>query len=282
MEHLRYFRFFCLDSDFVVYFDDFRSLIKLFNLNISNTKIVVNGLRFPDKALIKLCEYKNWSIIILQHNADIPSYNKIEKLKKVTYNFVKYAHWLVFTLLLVVILMFKPRGSQGKSLCYCFNSTFANAVEKVAFGIKTKIMSPPDMRIYGSVSSMLSSENLTYFFIDEPFEKTLSIPSSTILEAALAMLPDGSLLHVKLHPRSSAEKYDNFKARIKIIDYYPNDVDVLFTYKSNLGQFYRPNKTRFIYIVSEKRFIEDTLGYRVDFNKMRYIEECKVKLQSLR
>lgn len=282
LEHYRYFRFFCLDDDEALHYGDVQTMFKLLKVDISDSVFVLNGLRFPDKVLMKLCKYKAWNLIVLQHNAYVPSYTFAEKIKKSLVNLGKYLLWFGWTLLLVAILCTRRRGNKPRTRCWCFSSQFAAAVNKFDPACRTEVLSPPDMRIYGSLEANLSSQNIRYFFIDEPFEKTLGVCSLTILKGASTLLPEGATLHIKLHPRSDAKKYTKCNLNIEIIDFYPEAVDVLFTYKSNLGEYYRPIEAKYIFDPGKKKFRKAKLESGRICKKRQYIQECKMKLNSIR
>lgn len=282
LEHKRYFRFFCSDVDDVIWYQDFSTLRKFYRIQDSTTWVVVNGLRFPDKVLIKLCVYKNWNVVILQHNATFQKYTLYEKLKKIWYGLGKYSGWLGFTLLMVAVLMPRPRGRLGQRYCYCFSQQFADEVRKIVTLENVEVLSWPDMRVYGADVAKLSSQTLEFFFVDEPFEQTLGIQSELILEQALKILPERRTLHVKLHPRSSAQKYANGGPNVAIVDSFPKGVEVLFTYNSNLGKFYSPERTRYVFSKAEKKFLEDTSCVVSNQADTEYVEECAARLTKLR
>lgn len=282
LEHNRYFRFFETDSDDVVCYEHVRTLIKCYTFQPADNWIVVNGLRFPDLALIRICKYKNWKIVILQHNSHVPEYVLLERLKKVWFGLPKYLYWLVFSFLMLTLMMFKQRGDEGRKFCYCFNREFAHKVVKLTGPCVFEILSPPDMRIYGADTVKLSSRSLEFFFVDEPFEQTIGIQSPIVLEEALKFLPDNRSLYVKLHPRSDPSKYVNSGQQVVVIDYFPEAVEVLFTFNSNLGKFYQPKKERYVFSKSEKKFVRDISEVVSNKENGDYISECLVKLKTLR
>lgn len=282
LEHNRYFRFFETDSDGVVCYEHFRTLIKCAAFQPADSWIVVNGLRFPDLVLIRICKYKNWKIVILQHNSHVPEYVLLERLKKVWFGSLKYLCWLVFSFLMLTLMMFKQRGDEGRQFCYCFNREFALKVVKLTGPCVVEILSLPDMRIYGADTVKLSSRTLEFFFVDEPFEQTIGIQSPVVLEEALKFLPDNRSLYVKLHPRSDPRKYVNSGQQVVVIDYFPEAVEVLFTFNSNLGKFYQPMKERYVFNKSEKKFVRDISEVVSNKENGDYISECLVKLTTLR
>lgn len=282
LEHFRFYRFFWSNIDKKIYYSDLRTLIVLFGMDFTESKLILNGLRFPDLVLIKIFMFKKWDIILLQHNAIIPKYSSVEKIKKLWFNCIKYLSWLVYLILMILIILPKKSGQRGHVNCFCFTSDFGRAVSMITNVNLIELLHPPDMRVYGAESVNLTDEELEYFFVDEPFEKTLGISSVSVLNEALKILPENGKLNVKLHPRSKQQKYQNFEEKITIIDFFPQKVKILFTYNSNLGNYYNPIIAKYIFDKSCKRFVRYTSCESQEFHKTGYVDECQMRLKNLR
>lgn len=275
LDEFRFFRFFQNENDRSLYYNSLKTVFSLLAVRNEQLKVVVNGLRIPDRFLIYLCKLKHLEIIVLQHNAEVPRYSNMAKIRKIYNNFGKYTVWILFCLLLApIVLALMKRGQNYSGTCFYFTEEFGSEVENICPNFQFRKCSWPDMRRFGSASDAAIRGHASYFFIDEPFENTLGISSDVLLLKALTHVSEQEKLVVKIHPRSDDRKYDDFLDRLKITNIFPETIDFIFTYKSNLGSFFKASKQKYVYSVKEAEFVPVDDNNNNKPGSFNYISEC--------
>lgn len=275
LDEFRFFRFFKNHEDGHLYYDRLGTIFSLWTGRNEQLKLVVNGLRFPDRLIIYLCKLKRVDLIVLQHNVHVPKYSNVEKIRKIKNNFWKYTVWLVFCVLFALIfLKTVKRGQKNSFVCFYFTEEFGSKVRNIGSGFQLRQCSWPDMRHFGSASHVEIKGHISYFFIDEPFETTLGISSVDLLRKALGQVPASEKLVVKIHPRSDSDKYDDFLDRLEVTNAFPETIDFIFTYKSNLGSFFKARRQKYMYSAKEADFVPVDDSNNHMSGSSNYISEC--------
>jgi hypothetical protein len=120
--------------------------------------------------------------------------------------------------------------------CYYFTNYYRNRLNNVIKNVLYHKCGEPDPVSFGSEKPILiNNQIIDFFYIDEPLTKTLGITSSKekIIISNLIIKFNIDKLYVKLHPRSSKEKFAGL-TNIVLTDSIFSNSKNLIGYKSNL------------------------------------------------
>ena len=230
-----------INCDIIIEHENPITYLKLFSLNFKQAEFFLIGLRMPDIYIIKTLKNRCSRLVVLQH-----AFNENNKIKTFSYyinNSTKFLSWSL-SILFSKLFSYKKKHNTNIS-CFYFTNYYRNRLNNITKNVLYHKCSEPDPVTFGSEKPILvNNQIIDFFYIDEPLTKTLGISSSKekIIISNLINKFNIYKLYVKLHPRSSKEKFAGL-TNIVLTDSIFSNSKNLIGYKSNLLRHpFRPER----------------------------------------
>ena len=221
-----------ISCDVIIEHENPFTYLKLFSLNFKKSEFYFIGLRLPDVYLIKLLKNRCSRLVVLQH-----AFNENNNIKSFSYflnNAVKFIMWL-FSILITNLFLYKIKYNT-KTSCYYFTDYYRKRLNTIVKNVLYHKCGEPDPLNFGSKEKILiENQIINYFYVDEPLTRTLGISLSREKKLISDLITEFHInkLFVKLHPRSSKEKFAGLPNIVLTDSIYSNS-KTLIGYKSNL------------------------------------------------
>jgi hypothetical protein len=221
-----------ISCDVIIEHENPFTYLKLFSLNFKKSEFYFIGLRLPDVYLIKLLKNRCSRLVVLQH-----AFNENNNIKSFSYflnNAVKFLMWL-FSILITNLFLYKIKYNT-KTSCYYFTDYYRKRLNTIVKNVLYHKCGEPDPLNFGSKEKILIEDQIiNYFYVDEPLTRTLGISLSREKKLISDLITEFHInkLFVKLHPRSSKEKFAGLPNIVLTDSIYSNS-KTLIGYKSNL------------------------------------------------
>ena len=259
IEHSRFNRFFSKKGDIHICYHSVLDIFRLHTLAKKNVLFVLNGLRMPDIFIIKFLSSYDANIFILQHNSKIPQYTIIQLLKKFFGDSKKYLLWIFicfyFASFFFIRRMISAKRFHPNINGFVYGEDYMRKIYNLMPSAKVDLLPEPNMFKYGSTEDIkIVNKYIEVLFIDEPFESTLGYSSLRVIEHIRKII-NSEDIYIKLHPRSDLHKYEHPSLDyVKIIDYIPANIGLVFGFKSNLFYYIKDFKVKYQFNVELEEF----------------------------
>lgn len=254
------------------YYESFLSWFQILKgIKINTTYLW--GARPPDTYAALYALKTSKKIIILQHAKN--ARRKKFTLKYFLLNYKKLFWWVLSILFLKVITSSKKLIVCKDIEIYYFTDEYKKAWQDrlEQYGPKFIKCNLPDVSLYGTVKDIpVIEEKINCFYVDEPLTTTLGITSKEekdILKK-LNVINENQKIHVKLHPRSNPNKFEDLDNFILVDEIYKN-CNILAGYKSGLLDF-AFNYDKF-YRLESSNWKEETLIKKIKIEDPTYIQD---------
>lgn len=248
------------DCDYY-YHEKLTSILGRCKFNIAQT-VFIWGRRPPDIAAYKRASKLNKNIVILQH-AKNPRRESVP-LNYYVNNFKKVAMWVssMGRLKLPKISNLIKKNNKQPSVHILYYTDEYKAEWQQHFkhikNVNYIKCDEPCVSTFGSsTSTIINTQPIKCFYVDEPLTTTLGITSKQEqnLLKQLSEKIQGKI-YVKLHPRSDCNKYKELQ-QFKVVDQIYNNVDFLAGYRSSLLDF-NFNTSKMLRLTQEQVWSEET------------------------
>jgi hypothetical protein len=260
------------------YHEKFTSILGSCKFNLAQT-VFIWGRRPPDIAAYKRAVKLNKNIIILQH-AKNPRRESVP-LNYYLSNFKKVVMWIssMGRLKLPKISnLIKVKNKQPSVHILYYTEEYKAEWQqhfKHINNINYIKCDEPCVSTFGSsTSTIINTQPINCFYVDEPLTTTLGITlkQEQKLLIQLAEKIQGKI-YVKLHPRSDRNKYKGIP-QFKVVDQIYNNVDFLAGYRSSLLDF-NFNTSKMLRLTHEQVWCEETRINSRHVNSSDYLTQIK-------
>lgn len=262
-----------INCDIIIEHENPITYLKLFSLNFKQAEFFLIGLRIPDIHIIKILKNKCLKLVVLQH-----AFNENNQIKTFSYyinNSRKFSTWLI-SILFSKLLCYKTKQNTN-IICYYFTNYYKNRLDNIIKNVCFHKCGEPDPVYFGSEKPILiNNQIINFFYIDEPLTKTLgiSLKKEKIIISDLIIKFNIDRLYVKLHPRSSKEKFAGLPNIVLTDSIFSNSKN-LIGYKSNLLR--HPFKSEKFIELSSSELSWNIRQYKAS-KKTSYLNDVKKKI----
>lgn len=256
-----------VESDLMIEFMKPLTAFRLLWVNLSEAKVVFSGARVVDLYTFNAFKRKVKEILILQH-AENENRTRFS-VKFLWANRVKVTYWALSIAIINAIMLFKKERiskSTKINIYYWLQSYRKRWEEYVKQEVNAVLCPAPNPLIYGCVKPIQIDEIVVgYFLVDEPLSKTLGITPEEEVELIKGLIKKYKIteLFVKLHPRSSASKYDDIP-EIIITETVLIKAKNVCGYKSGLLAAPYQSDSRILYDVNTDCWVETSVDRNVE------------------
>jgi len=267
------------DGDRHLFFEEATSWFEIWRLIRQGTgTLVVFGARPPDKAAVRCLGPFVDTVVILQHAVnkrrsfgDLPLGYFARNAKKLLY-------WSLF---IVLCRLLSPLGRSHTwdNIAHLFYFTSDYHEEWIGTlgeeQISARSCPRPDPTRFGTSQDIpVLDSPVAYQLIDEPFDTTLGItrPQEHKLYEAILGATLGHKIHVKLHPRSLADKYA-FSDRFILSDALHSHANTVIGYRSGLLDYPFASPDRLMIVPAKGTFeLRPTVMENIDERHETYLD----------
>ncbi|MDB4638252.1 hypothetical protein OAE64_00020 [bacterium] len=259
--------------DLIIEHENPISYLKLFRVNFRHAEVFLIGLRSPDVHIIKSLNNRCSRLVVFQH-----AFNENNKVKTIPYFINNATKFITWSISILVSKLFYFKGVHKTSIsCYYFTDYYKDRLKNILKNVGYHKCAEPDPVYFGSEKPIsINKKIIEFFYIDEPLTKTLGITPTKEKEIISNLMNEFSVgkLYVKLHPRSSKDKFAGLPNVVLTDSIFSNSKN-LIGYKSNLLR--HPFKAERFIELSSPELSWNKKEYKASKNTS-YLNDVKMKI----